>query len=300
MKRIINLIIILMLVFIPKVYAQDTIESIKFESRIINISIDVDRRIMHIKEILRVVNTNPNISYELHIGKTGIKTNLNDYNGYKFSIYEDGEYYIAYDRECADNDCIFDYLNIYDEETPITYKNLEINIVKKNGKILIGSNNDLSSFSKQEENGNIYLSLLPNMNGYINDFNIKIYINNPIENEVETILIFIMFFILLIDILIYSIKVKPLSKIQITLSKEKKDDFSLRIVKYGTIGFIYVVVYSFIINIVGELVNKSYSVTVYNIVTDCMGIFLFVGAELIWLMYLINTYKLYKKIIYQK
>ena len=289
-----------MLVFIPKVYAQDTIESIKFESRIINISIDVDRRIMHIKEILRVVNTNPNISYELHIGKTGIKTNLNDYNGYKFSIYEDGEYYIAYDRECADNDCIFDYLNIYDEETPITYKNLEINIVKKNGKTLIGSNNDLSSFSKQEENGNIYLSLLPNMNGYIDDFNIKIYINNPIENEVETILIFIMFFILLIDILIYSIKVKPLSKIQITLSKEKKDDFSLRIVKYGTIGFIYVVVYSFIINIVGELVNKSYSVTVYNIVTDCMSIFLFVGAELIWLMYLINTYKLYKKIIYQK
>ena len=300
MKRIINLIIILMLVFIPKVYAQDTIESIKFESRIINISIDVDRRIMHIKEILRVVNTNPNISYELHIGKTGIKTNLNDYNGYKFSIYEDGEYYIVYDRECADNDCIFDYLNIYYEETPIKKKNLEINIVKKNGKILIGSNNDLSSFSKQEENGNIYLSLLPNMNGYINDFNIKIYINNPIENEVETILIFIMFFILLIDILIYSIKVKPLSKIQITLSKEKKDDFSLRIVKYGTIGFIYVVVYSFIINIVGELVNKSYSVTVYNIVTDCMGIFLFVGAELIWLMYLINTYKLYKKIIYQK
>ena len=176
----------------------------------------------------------------------------------------------------------------------------KIKKVKKNGKILIGSNNDLSSFSKQEENGNIYLSLLPNMNGYINDFNIKIYINNPIENEVETILIFIMFFILLIDILIYSIKVKPLSKIQITLSKEKKDDFSLRIVKYGTIGFIYVVVYSFIINIVGELVNKSYSVTVYNIVTDCMGIFLFVGAELIWLMYLINTYKLYKKIIYQK
>ena len=299
MKKIIKMIIILMLVFIPKVYAQDAKDSTIFESRIINISVDVERRIMHIKEILRVENTNPNINYYSHIGKN-VNTNLNNYKGYKFSIYEDGEYYITYDVECVDTDCIFNYLNIYNEETPITYKNLEINIVKENGKILLGPNNDLSSFSKQEENGNIYLSLIPNMNGYVDDCNIKIYINNPIENNVETILILIMFIGLLVDILIYNFKVKPFSKTKSTIPKGIKDELSFRIVKYGAIGSIYVVVYSFIINLVGELVRKNYSVTVYNIVTDCVGIFLFVGAELIWLIYLINTYKLYKKLIDEK